>query len=61
MEFTRNTSMSKSKKTLMFLIKLILICGVILGIVMLLNKIEFPSPSKEIEKTISNEKLKIVK
>ena len=61
MEFTRNTSVSKSKKTLMFLIKIILIFGVILGTVMLLNKIEFPSPSKEIEKTISNEKLKIVK
>tara|TARA_B110001452_G_scaffold265578_1_gene270513 strand:+ start:2061 stop:2180 length:120 start_codon:yes stop_codon:yes gene_type:complete len=34
---------------------------VIVGIVIILNKIDFPSPNKEIEKIISNEKLKIVK
>ena len=31
------------------------------GKFILLNKIDFPAPNKEIEKVISNEKLKIVK
>jgi hypothetical protein len=34
---------------------------VIIGAVILLNKIDFPSPNKEIEKIIPNEKLKIIK
>ena len=34
---------------------------VILGIVFLLNKIDFPSPKKDIEKIIPNENFKIVK
>ena len=34
---------------------------VILGIVFVLNKIDFPAPKKEIEKIISNENFKIVK
>ena len=34
---------------------------VILGIVFVLNKIEFPAPKKEIEKIIPNENFKIVK
>ena len=32
-----------------------------IGIVFLLNKINFPVPKKDIEKTISNENFKIVK
>ena len=34
---------------------------VILGLVFLINKIDFPAPKKEIEKIISNENFKIVK
>ena len=45
----------------MILIKVILIIGVIIGTITLLNKIDFPSPNKEIEKIIPNEKIKIVK
>ena len=43
------------------IIKLTLILLFILGIVFFLNKIEFPAPIKDIEKTIPNEKFKIVK
>jgi len=59
MQFSKNTSIGSSSKG--FLIKIILILIVIIGAVILLGKIDFPSPSKEIEKIISNEKLKIVK
>ena len=46
----------------MFLIKsIILVLIIIIGAVIFLSKIDFPSPNKEIEKIIPNEKLKIVK
>ena len=59
MQFTRKTSLSKSMTGL--LIKLILILSVFIGIIFLLNKIDFPAPKKTIEKIISNENFKIVK
>tara|TARA_Y100000389_G_scaffold147769_1_gene146736 strand:+ start:88 stop:216 length:129 start_codon:yes stop_codon:yes gene_type:complete len=41
--------------------KLFLALVLILGIIFLLNKIDFPAPNKEIEKIIPNENFKIVK
>ena len=58
MQFSKNTSTGTSKG---FFIKTILILIVIIGAVIFLNKIDFPSPNKEIEKFIPNEKLKIAK
>ena len=58
MQFSKNTSTGTSKA---FLIKTALVLFIIIGMVILLGKIDFPSPNKEIEKIISNEKLKIVK
>jgi len=58
MQILKNTSTGISKK---FIIKMILILIMIIGGALMLNKIDFPSPNKEIIKTIPNEKLKIVK
>ena len=58
MHFSKNTSTGTSKG---FLIKATLVMFTIIGAVILLGKIDFPSPNKEIEKFIPNEKLKIVK
>ena len=58
MQFSNNTSTGKSNS---LLIKTALILIIIISTVILLGKIDFPSPNKEIEKTIPNEKLKIVK
>ena len=58
MQFSNNTSTGKSNS---LLIKTALILIIIISAVILLGKIDFPSPNKEIEKTIPNEKLKIVK
>jgi len=58
MQFTKNTSSGTTKG---FLVKTALVLIIIFGVVVLLGKIDFPSPNKEIEKTIPNEKLKIVK
>tara|TARA_B100001121_G_scaffold302399_1_gene314965 strand:+ start:523 stop:702 length:180 start_codon:yes stop_codon:yes gene_type:complete len=59
MQFTRKTSFSKSVSGL--LIKLALIILLFIGIIFLLNKIDFPAPKKTIEKIIPNENFKIVK
>ena len=58
MQFSKNTSTANSKG---FVIKTTLVLIFIIGIVILLSKIDFPSPNKEIKKIIPNEKLKIVK
>ena len=59
MQFTRKTSYSKS--IIGLLIKLFVIGIVFIGIVFLLNELDFPAPKKSIEKIIPNENFKIVK
>ena len=59
MQFIKKTSSRTSFLSLIMKFALALV--VILGIVLLLNKIDFPAPKKEIEKIIPNEKFKIVK
>ncbi len=59
MQFIRKTSSSKRMMGLM--IKLTLIALTLIGIIFLLNKIDFPAPKKTIEKIIPNENFKIVK
>ena len=59
MQFTRKTSYSKS--IIGLLLKLFAIVIVFIGIIFLLNKLDFPVPKKSIEKIIPNENFKIVK
>ena len=61
MQLSKITSRSKNKPSLMTFIKAILVLVIIFVLVIMLNKIDFPSPNKEIEKIIPNEKLRIVK
>ena len=59
MQFIKKTS----SRTNFFglIIKLAFSLVIILGIVFVLNRIDFPAPKKEIEKIIPNENFKIVK
>ena len=59
MYFSKKTSSSNS--IIGIVVKLAITLVVIIGIVFLLNKIDFPAPKKEIEKIIPNENFKIVK
>ncbi len=59
MQFVKKTS--SRTQMLGLLTKLAIGLVVILGIVFLLNKIDFPKPIKEIEKIIPNENFKIIK
>ena len=60
MEFNKNTSSGKTN-VIGLVIKSILGFVVILGLVLFLNTIDFPSPKKKIDKIIPNENFKIVK
>ena len=60
MQFNKNTSSGKAN-IIGLTIKSIIGLIFILGLVFLINKIDFPAPKKEIEKIISNENFKIVK
>ena len=60
MQFNKNTSSGKTN-IISLIIKSIIGLVVILGLVFLINQIDFPAPKKEIEKIIPNENFKIVK
>ena len=59
MQFIKKTSSSRS--IIGIITKLALVSIVILSIIFLLNKIDFPALKKQIEKIITNENFKIVK
>ena len=52
---------SRSSSFLIIVIKIFIILMIFAGIVFLLNRINFPTPNKVIEKVIPNENFKIVK
>ena len=60
MQFNKNTSLARTN-IIAIIIKFIIGLAVILGLVFFINKVDFPAPKKEIEKTIPNENFKIVK
>ena len=60
MQFSKNTSNSRSG-LISISIKVVLFLAIIIGGVIMLGQIDFPSPNKEIKKIVPNENLKIVK
>ena len=52
---------SRSLSLLSLTIRIVIILMIFAGIVFLMNKINFPTPNKVIEKIIPNENFKIVK
>ena len=61
MQFYKKTSIGSSINPLKIIIKVVVILVVIFGILVLVSKINFPSPNQLIEKKIPQENLKIVK
>ena len=61
MQFEKKTRAGNTSVVIKLFTKIILICLVLLIAVILIDKIDFPSPIKKIEKVISNENFKIVK
>ncbi len=61
MQFEKKTRIGNSKGIFRILIKIILLLIVLFISLILIDRIDFPSPIKKIEKIIPNENLKIVK
>ena len=61
MQFEKKTRVGSTSTIIKLLIKIILICLILLIAVIFIDRIDFQSPTKKIEKVISNENFKIVK
>ena len=61
MQFYKKTSIGSSINPLKIVIKVVVILAIIFGILVLISKINFPSPNQLIEKKIPQKNLKIVK
>ena len=61
MQFEKKTRAGNISGITKLLIKIVLIFLALLIVVVLIDRIDFPSPVKKIEKVISNENFKIVK
>ena len=61
MQFEKKTRIGNSKGIFGILIKIILTILGLSVVIILIDRINFPSPVKKIEKIISNENYKIVK
>jgi len=61
MQFERKTRGSSFSSIGKFLIKLAIIFFLLIITIILVDKIDFPKPEKNIEKLVPNEKFKIIK
>jgi hypothetical protein len=61
MQFTKKTRSGKVNAIGKFLLKVILLVFVFFIVIILISKIEFPTPNKKIEKIIPNENFKTIK
>ena len=61
MQLQRKTSIGKLNGAIKILIKVCLVLLLVFISVILVDKIDFPTPNKKIEKIIPNEDLKIIK
>ena len=61
MQFTKKTSSGKVSAIGKFLLKVILLVFVFFIVIILISKIDFPTPNKKIEKIIPNENFKTIK
>ena len=61
MQFYKKTSIGNSINPLKIIIKVVVLLAIVFGVLVLVSKINFPSPNELIEKKIPQENLKIVK
>ena len=61
MQFTKKTSSGKLGAIGKFSLKIILLVFVFFIVIILISKIDFPTPNKKIEKIIPNENFKTIK
>ena len=61
MQFERKTSIRRNNSLIKLLVKIAIVFVLFFIAIIMLDKIDFPSPNKKIEKVIPNENLKTIK
>ena len=61
MQFRKNTRPALSNYFSRYILKISIVAIVIYGVFLLIDRINFPSPNKIIEKQVPNENIKIIK
>ena len=61
MQFKKKTSFALNSSIYWTLLKLAMILGILFLVIILLDRIEFPYPSKDIKQIIPNENFKVIK
>jgi hypothetical protein len=61
MQFEKKTTIGNPKGIFGIMIKIVLLLVILIVAIILIDRINFPSPIKKIEKVIPNENFKIVK
>jgi hypothetical protein len=61
MQFYKKTRVDKRSQLIKFSIKVVLVIVLFFIIIIFVDKVDFPSPKKELQKIIPNENFKIVK
>tara|TARA_Y200000002_G_scaffold372648_1_gene370723 strand:+ start:659 stop:844 length:186 start_codon:yes stop_codon:yes gene_type:complete len=61
MQFYKKTRVDRRTQLIKFSIKFMLILTLFFIIIIFIDKVDFPSPKKDIQKVIPNENFKIVK
>ena len=61
MQFEKKTTIGNPKGIFGIMIKVVLLLVILIVAIILIDRINFPSPIKKIEKVIPNENFKIVK
>ena len=61
MQFRKKTSFALNSSIYKTLLKLAVILGILFLVIILLDRIKFPYPSKDIKQIIPNENFKVIK
>ena len=61
MQFRKKTSLGPSSSLIKTLFKIAIMFGIIFLVLLLVDKIEFPYPKKDIKQIIPNENFKVIK
>tara|TARA_B100000945_G_C19825006_1_gene342309 strand:+ start:82 stop:267 length:186 start_codon:yes stop_codon:yes gene_type:complete len=61
MQFRKKTSFALNSSIYRTILKLAMILGILFLVTILLDRIEFPYPSKDIKQIIPNENFKVIK
>tara|TARA_S200000501_G_scaffold303278_1_gene290999 strand:+ start:255 stop:440 length:186 start_codon:yes stop_codon:yes gene_type:complete len=61
MQFQKKTSLGLGSPIIRIFLKIAIVFGILFLLIMLIDKIEFPYPNKDIKQIVPNENFKVIK